>query len=258
MENKINYFILGYQGFNYFKEKFDKEKFPNTILRIIDNGNQKINEHQLYQTKKNLGCAGGWNLICYIAFEYLGLEKIIIGQEDLIVEENEMKDLIEKCDENTITALLKHPFEFSTFTLHKKTFKKIGLFDENCIDAYCEDADYKQRCYLSGIKIESLNKPNERNLGISRKINKRIYDTITVNRIYIREKWGKSINENKIDQMNERPPYEFKYPFNKNNLNLSFFPITQRMKLIQNLEDNKLPSQEEIPKFLKNPEGIKK
>ena len=43
MENKINYFILGYQGFNYFKEKFDKEKFPNTILRIIDNGNQKIN-----------------------------------------------------------------------------------------------------------------------------------------------------------------------------------------------------------------------
>ena len=52
MENKINYFILGYQGFNYFKEKFDKEKFPNTILRIIDNGNQKINEHQLYQTKK--------------------------------------------------------------------------------------------------------------------------------------------------------------------------------------------------------------
>ena len=74
MENKINYFILGYQGFNYFKEKFDKEKFPNTILRIIDNGNQKINEHQLYQTKKNLGCAGGWNLICYIAFEYLGLE----------------------------------------------------------------------------------------------------------------------------------------------------------------------------------------
>jgi len=30
------------------------------------------------------------------------------------------------------------------------------------------------------------------------------------------------------------------------------------MKLIQNLEDDKLPSQEEIHKFLKNPEGIKK
>ena len=253
----INYFILGYQGFNYFKEKFDKKKYPKTILRIIDNGNQKITGHQLYETKKNIGCAGGWNLICYIAFEYLGLEKIIIGQEDLILEENEMRDLLEKCDENTITALLK-TFEFSTFALHKKTFKKLGMFDENCIDAYCEDADYKQRCYLSGIKIESFNKPDERNLGISRKINKRIYDTIAVNRIYIKEKWGKSINEDKIALLDEQPPYEFKYPFNKNNLDSNFIPITKRMRMIHNLKDNKTPSQEEILKFLINPEGIKK
>ena len=90
----INYFLLGYQGFNYFKEKFDKKKYPKTILRIIDNGNQKITGHQLYETKKNIGCAGGWNLICYIAFQYLGLEKIIIGQEDTIVEENEMMNCL--------------------------------------------------------------------------------------------------------------------------------------------------------------------
>ena len=46
----------------------------------------------LNQAKKNIGCAGGFNLICYIAFEYLGLEKIIIGQEDTIVEEKEMEE----------------------------------------------------------------------------------------------------------------------------------------------------------------------
>tara|TARA_Y100000590_G_C15690481_1_gene1003245 strand:- start:1189 stop:1956 length:768 start_codon:yes stop_codon:yes gene_type:complete len=254
----INYFLLAYQGFDYFREKFDKKKYPNTILRIIDNGNQKINGHQLYETKKNIGCAGGWNLICYIAFEYLGLEKIIIGQEDAIVEENEMKDMLEKCNENTISTLIKPHFEFSTFALHKKTFTKIGMFDENCIDAYCEDADYKQRCYLNKVKIESLNKSPERNFGISRKINKRIYDTITVNRIYIREKWGKSINKNKIALMDEQPPYEFKKPFNKNNLDSNFIPITERMRKIQDLKDNKIPSQEEILKFLINPEGIKK
>ena len=28
------------------------------------------------------------------------------------------------------------------------------MFDENCIDAYCEDADYKQRCYLNDVKID--------------------------------------------------------------------------------------------------------
>ncbi len=254
----INYFILAYQGTDYFKENFDKKKYPNTILRIVDNGNQKIKDHQLYETKQNIGCAGGWNLICYIAFEYLGLEKIIIGQEDTIVGEDELGEMIKKCDESTIATLIKDPFEFSTFALHKRTFKKIGVFDENCIDAYCEDYDYKQRCYLKGIKIESLNKSLERNLGISRKNNTRIYDTITVNKLYIREKWGKSINKNKTDQMYERPPYEFKNPFNKNNLETNFIPISQRMRMIQNLKSDKTPSQEEILKFVANPEGIKK
>ena len=121
----INYFILGHQGFNYFKEKFDEKKYQKTILRIIDNGNQKITGHQLYETKKNIGCAGGWNLICYIAFNYLGLEKIIIGQEDTIVEEIEMIELLERCNENTIIGLIKPRWEFATFALHKKLLKKL-------------------------------------------------------------------------------------------------------------------------------------
>ena len=58
--------------------------------------------------------------------------------------------------------------------------------------------------------------------------------------------------------MYQRPPYEFRFPFNKNNLKSDFIPISQRMRMIQNLEGNKTPSQEEILKFLANPEGIKK
>jgi len=254
----INYFLLAYQGFDHFREKFDKKKYPNTTLRIIDNGNQKIEGYEIYKTKNNIGCAGGWNLICYIGFEYLGLEKIIIGQEDTIVEEKEMEELLEKCNENTIATLIKPHFEFSTFALHKKTFIKIGMFDENCIDAYCEDADYKHRCYLNEIKIENLNKPVERNLGISRKINKRIYDTITLNRIYIKQKWGMSINKDDLSFRDEQPPYEFKNPFNKKNLDTNFIPITERMKVIQDLKNNTLPSQNEIAKLLIDPQGIKK
>jgi len=254
----INYFLLAYQGFDHFREKFDKKKYPNTTLRIIDNGNQKIEGYEIYKTKNNIGCAGGWNLICYIGFEYLGLEKIIIGQEDTIVEEKEMKELIEKCDENTIASLIKPHFEFSTFALHKKTFIKIGMFDENCIDGYCEDADYKQRCYLNGVKIKSLEKSPERNLGMSRRKNKRIYDTITVNRIYIKQKWGTSINKDDLSFRDEQPPYEFKNPFNKKNLDTNFIPITERMKIMQDLKKNTLPSQNEIAKLLIDPQGIKK
>ena len=254
----INYFLLAYQGFDHFREKFDKKKYPNTTLRIIDNGNQMIEDYEIYKTKNNIGCAGGWNLICYIGFEYLGLEKIIIGQEDTIVQEKEMKELLENCNENTIATLIKPHFEFSTFALHKKTFIKIGMFDENCIDAYCEDADYKQRCYLNGVKIKSLEKSPERNLGMSRRKNKRIYDTITVNRIYIKQKWGTSINKDDLSFRDEQPPYEFKNPFNKKNLDTNFIPITERMKIMQDLKNNTLPSQNEIAKLLIDPQGIKK
>ena len=132
------------------------------------------------------------------------------------------------------------------------------MFDENCIDGYCEDADYKQRCYLNGVKIENLGKSGERNLGMSRRINKRIYDTITVNRIYIKEKWGKSISKDENYSSDGQPPYEFKHPFNKTNLDTKFIPMTDRMKKIQDLKDNKLLSQEEIFKLLIDPQGINK
>ena len=155
-------------------------------------------------------------------------------------------------------GLIKPHFDLATFALHKKTFIKIGIFDENCIDGYCEDADYKQRCYLNEVKIKSLDKSPERNLGMSRRKNKRIYDTIAVNRIYIKEKWGKSINKDEMSLRDEQPPYEFKHPFNKNNLDTKFIPMTERMKRIQDLKDNKLLSQEEILRLLIDPQGINK
>ncbi len=55
----INYFLLSYQRFDYFKEKFLISKYQNTRLRIIDNGNQKIENYEIYKTKNNIGCAGG-------------------------------------------------------------------------------------------------------------------------------------------------------------------------------------------------------
>lgn len=254
----IDYFILTFQGFEFFKENYKNENFNNTIIRIVDNGNQKIDNFQKYISSKNLGCAGGWNLICYIAFDYLNLNKIVIGQDDTIVEEKELIELIELCDENTIVGLMKPHFEFSTFAIHKQTYKKIGKFDENCIDAYCEDADYKQRCYLNNIKIKSLEKNLNKNKGLSRIKNPRIYDTIAVNRAYIKSKWGKSINNDEMSQKDEQPPYEFKSPFNKKELSTSFLPITDRMKKIHNIFDEKFLSENEITKFMLDNQQIEK
>ena len=254
----INYFILTFQGFEYFKKKYKHENFSKSRIRIIDTGNQKISNFESYTSSKNLGCAGGWNLICYIGFDYLKLDKIIIGQDDTDVDEKELEELLKICDENTIAGLIKPHFEFATFAIHKDTYKKIGRFDENCIDAYCEDADYKQRCYLNNVKVKSLNKSFDKNMGLSRIKNTRIYDTITINRAYIKKKWGKSISEDKLSIEDEQPPYEYKFPFNNKDYETSFLPITDRMKQIQSITDNKFLSENEITKFLIDTQEIKK
>jgi len=254
----INYFILTFQGFEYFKEKYKHENFSKSKIRIIDTGNQKISNFESYTSSKNLGCAGGWNLICYIGFDYLKLDKIIIGQDDTDVDEKELEELLKICDENTIAGLIKPHFEFATFAIHKDTYKKIGRFDENCIDAYCEDADYKQRCYLNNVEVKSLNKSFNKNMGLSRIKNTRIYDTITINRAYIKKKWGKSISKDKLSIEDEQPPYEYKSPFNNKDYETSFLPITDRMKQIQSITDNKFLSENEITKFLIDTQEIKK
>ena len=75
---------------------------------------------------------------------------------------------------------------------------------------------------------------------------------------YIKQKWGASINKDDLSFRDEQPPYEFKNPFNKKNLNTNFIPITERMKIIQDLKNNTIPSQNEITKLLIDSQGIKK
>ena len=45
---------------------------------------------------------------------------------------------------------------------------------------------------------------------------------------------------------------------NKKNLDTDFIPITERMKIIQDLKNNTIPSQNEITKLLIDSQGIKK
>ena len=165
----INYFILTFQGFEYFKKKYKHENFSKSKIRIIDTGNQKISNFESYTSSKNLGCAGGWNLICYIGFDYLKLDKIIIGQDDTDVDEKELEELLKIC-----------------------------------------------------------------------------------------KKWGKSISEDKLSMEDEQPPYEYKFPFNNKDYETSFLPITDRMKQIQSITDNKFLSENEITKFLIDTQEIKK
>ena len=58
--------------------------------------------------------------------------------------------------------------------------------------------------------------------------------------------------------MTKKASYEYKFPFNNKDYDTSFLPITDRMKRIHNITDNKFLSENEITKFLINTQEIKK
>lgn len=191
---KYNYFVLGYNGINYFNDWFDFEQFKNTNLHIIDNGCQHIpdtlTDYVVHKTKTNIGCAGGWNLVCDIAFNHFGLEKVIIGQEDARISEDIFDALINYCSPSLICGTYNNSFEFSTYAIHRETFNKVGRFDENFLFAGCEDNDYKHRCKLNNVEIATLNVPHYFNCSIANNANTVPSNAISHNPEYVHKKWG--------------------------------------------------------------------
>jgi GT2 family glycosyltransferase len=189
---KYNLFILGFGARPILESWFDQKEFPNTNIRIIDNGRQTYPEALqslvYYTTTKNIGCAGGWNLACQIAFDKLGLEKVIISNEDNLYLEEYLEELYNQCTPTNISGTYDRAFEFSLFCIHRDTYKKIGMFDENVLLVGGEDNDYKYRCQLRGVTISCL--------GISADFNASATggDTVPVirneNMRYVLSKWN--------------------------------------------------------------------
>lgn len=187
-----NLFILGYGSSKFLDAWIDPIKLPNTTIRIIDNGQQQYAErlqpYVYHVTSRNLGCAGGWNLICQIAFEQLGLTKVIISNEDNLYSEEYLAALTQLCTPTNIAGTYDRAFEFSLFCIHRDTYKKVGMFDENVIMAAGEDNDYKYRCHLHGVTVSSLNISAEYNA--SETGGDSIPDIRDANIEYVIKKWN--------------------------------------------------------------------
>lgn len=194
MDLMYNYFVLGYNAINYFEQWYDFDQFQNTNLRVIDNGRQtvsnKLNPYIIHVNKQNIGCAGGWNLICDIGFKKYGFEKIIVGQEDARVSESIFDGLLEECNPTTLCGTFNNGFTFSTFAIHRDTFEKIGRFDENIVYVGCEDNDYQYRCEMNGVTVKSLGISNQFNCSIANNDDVKPPETSPANANYVDKKWG--------------------------------------------------------------------
>lgn len=227
-----NYFVLAYEGIEYFNKWY--RGFNKTNLYIIDNGKQNIpsnlKDNLLYSTKKNIGCAGGWNLICDIAFKHYGLDRIIIGQEDARISEEIFEELYNKSDQYGIYGTYNNGFEFSNFIITSEYYNKIGRFDENFISATYEDNDYKFRSKLYGQEVLSLNISNEFNLSLSNREHLMDSDIRSHNKFYYQYKW---LNETSKKPMLDQNKY-------KSNLRLKLLgdhsSETEYLKFKENLK----------------------
>jgi GT2 family glycosyltransferase len=191
---KYPYFVLGYNAVDYFNAWYDQNQFQSTDMKFVDNGNQQIpkslHKNLIHQNIKNIGCAGGWNLLCDIGFYYYGYDKIIIGQEDARVSEDIFSELLNRCDSTQLCGTYNNSFEFSTFAIHRDIFEKVGRFDENFVYVGCEDNDYKYRCELAGVDIATLGISHTFNCSIANNDNVKPKKSSTHNAQYMRDKWG--------------------------------------------------------------------
>lgn len=136
--------------------------FPQTDIYIIDNGDQGIENKfgdrvKIFETKKdNLSVAGSWNRLCQYIFAKHDCALILNDDIYLGRKEYEIDLLINNHHHDFYLSM----FEWSVFIIPKKTYIKVGMFDEDFHPAYYEDNDYMYRMKMAGIrpfKIPFLN-----------------------------------------------------------------------------------------------------
>jgi GT2 family glycosyltransferase len=234
-------FFLGYNAADYMSEWWDKENYKDVDFFFIDNGNQtlpnKIKDIHYYTTSKNVGCAGGWNLICDIAFNTMGLDKVIIGEEDARFDQDIIEYLWDNCTPNRLMTTYGNGFGFALFCIHKDTFNKIGRFDENFLYAAWEDADYKTRCKLEGVEDYCLEVDTSFN-GSSTSFDPSSprQGAWSYNRDHFYLKWGGELwnKGNYIVPFNGSKPYDFSPFLLQNYPNIIEFPSITEYKTFLN------------------------
>lgn len=157
----------------------------------------------------NMGCAASWNFACRWAWGR-GHDKIMLLNDDFLMND---KTAFRKIDE----AIAKEPnahYHFAGFTscsIRRELWNKVGEFDEGFWPAYFEDNDYYQRSVKLGIDWRIVDIPwsHEGSLSLRRSpqlsmLNSR---TFVMNRNRYIAKWGGPPHAEEFDEpWNGGPP----------------------------------------------------
>lgn len=160
MENENKLFAIGIPTINradLLNEALAKYvvDFPTTRILVVDNGDQEIMTHANITTMKmpeNVGVAASWNLICDTIFNDWDRSAALTLNDDIYLGQTQdrIKHLILNWqDEDFITTA----GTWCAFIMRKRTFEKVGRFDEEFTPAYFEDNDFSYRMKLLDLDV---------------------------------------------------------------------------------------------------------
>lgn len=237
----IHTFILTYRGGEYLPYWFGPNNFnANAKFYLVDNGQQllapELEKLLIHRTEQNIGCAGGWNLECQIAFNHLGLDKVILSSDDSIFDQPMLEQMWDAITPNALVGMYGRGFGFACFGIHRDLFNSVGLFDENFTFGTCEDSDYQRRMELLGKDYIQLMHDADMNCSISYQLAKDWYvDMRGKNTDHFNVKWGANS--------------EYPYPFNDPNFGIHHTRIHPRLKEVYG-DITEFPSYGEYRRYL--------
>lgn len=185
------------------------QDFPNTDIYIYDNGNQQLplvydGGHIHIYSEGDKGVAGAWNFLLHKIFKNHEYALVMNDDVYLGLSESYMHAFIERnAKEDFITTM----YDWSVFLLPKRTWLKIGKFDEQFFPAYCEDSDYQYRMSLAGIEPYRTPEIFPQTYRVSMTTHKepeKYRNLFANNKVLYRKKWGGNPSEER-----------FKKPYNK-------------------------------------------
>jgi hypothetical protein len=231
---KKHVFVLGYNANDYFTEWFNLANYSDEYqFYFIDNGRQQLNSYitdnfDVYTTTTNIGCAGGWNFICDIAFKHMGLEKVIVSEEDSRFSLEILDALWDNSTATSLATTYNNGFGYALYCMHRDIFNTVGRFDENILWAGCEDNDYDHRCKLHNVQNINLNVPSMFNgNSTSTDPNSPSLKVGQHNADYVKQKWG---NYEYTTPFNGTPPFEFDPLLEQHFGKLTEFPSVTEFK----------------------------
>jgi GT2 family glycosyltransferase len=163
-----NHFAVGIPTYNQAEiliptlEKYIVD-MPNTMIYVLDNGNQNIHfSHPnvcIINATKNLGVAASWNFLLDTIFVKCKTALILNDDIYLGINEKAVLTIINNIMYNTKpfnNDFVVSQIGYCAFILPSKTYNKVGRFDEIFYPAYFEDCDYTHRLNLGGCKTAKI------------------------------------------------------------------------------------------------------